>query len=305
MTNILPTPDISEVKKVGKEIGRQGIGNYLKNLFLTPQFLVSIFLLSIYFLVNQIQLNKIENNLEAKLDQKIEQKLTVVFDSSQLGFQKKDILEGPEKNSGSTLGLDDIKGEFNPENWVLDYASEDGSYHCPARRGFPYWSLWTKQKIALNFKSFSIKFKFKPENKTQTLLVSLGEYKEKDNPEKASPEIYWRLNFFDGDDITIRLYDSKGRIVAEDRLEKKPDFNSTITLLINHRIPNPNDNKISLSLELSYNPAESNSKTVHFISKKDFSVEVPSVDLESEKKQIGIGVLGGNCFRIISTGIVN
>lgn len=295
MNNRLPTPNIKNIRETGDEIDKIGVKKYLRNLFFTflqnlPIYLIIIF---IQFLLIRREVSKIPQlaTVQVKEPETIEE-----------GYSDQNAENGS------------VRGVFNENDWTSDFVTIDpNGYLCPYRRGFPYWSLWMKEKINLDFKSLSMKFKFKIEGQgdyPRALIISLGEYVEKEQPEKASPEVFYRVNLFDGETRAVRIYDDKGVEQGEVWLEEEPDFSSVMSFTLHQKIPDPGDNKISLSFKLSYNPVgseeESERKTIHFAPEKEIVVRAPSVDLkEGERKQIGVGVYKGDCIKLTHVKIGN
>jgi hypothetical protein len=130
-------------------------------------------------------------------------------------------------------------------------------------------------------------------------VISIGVYEEPSNPAKASPVNYYYFNFFDKDNKTIRLYDSKGNPIEEDFLASEPDFSLPMTVGFEQTVI-ANKNIVFLTPFMTYIATNGNGNEVSFKStKENFIVRVPSVDLTSEstKTQVGIGAYPGDCFK--------
>lgn len=195
-----------------------------------------------------------------------------------------------------TLGL---TTGFVPENWIISgFKVDEEGYYCRNKRGFDYWSIWTKENYPPLLNKIKIKFALKQERKTDfppTIAISYGEYKA-----NGSPIQFYRLNIFDTDTKTLRLYNNKNDSKSQAWLEFEPDLSSEMTITLSPASSNRESREISINPTLIYVNEES-TDPITFKPNSDFNVVLPTVGIDdgSVKKQIGIGSTDGICFKVV------
>lgn len=205
---------------------------------------------------------------------------------------------GPVGNS--TLGANT---EFNPDDWIIESFDMDrDGYYCPTTSNFDYWSIWSKATFPPDVNRISIKALVKHRYGPKyppTITISYGEYKP-----NFSPTQFYRLNIFDTDNMTVRLYDNKNKSVAQAWLDEEPDLSTEMSIILSPRNPNPNLRVINLNPSLEY-IVPNNPEPVKFTPKDKFEVTLPTVGLEdgTVKKQVGIGGSKFTCFKPIRVDI--
>lgn len=227
--------------------------------------------------------NKISQNQEQKQEQKLNQSLVLGDNSSEKEIKKE------EQNLTN----------FNPDNWVIDKFKKEDDFYCPNNvKGYDFWSMWTKEQYPVKMDKIKIKFQIKQINKEipPTVTLSYGTY----FGNIKSPEEIYRINIFDDGPKSIRLY-KNNKSSDQSYLEKEVDLNSEITFEISPRILDSKGRTIKINPTLRYAVLNSEEQEEH-ITKKDFEVVLPMVDIEdsSTKKQFGIGTRNGNCIKILS-----
>lgn len=250
----------------------------------------------------------VQNNNSKRLE-KIEANITTISSktniqiSNGVGTEKKiseEITPTVEAESANTLGL---STEFNSDQWIIESMDIDKEgYYCPLVKNFNFWSIWTKDKFPVEFKSAKIRVKIKPYKNNKvipTIVISYGEYVK-----NFSPSIFYSLNLFDEDTKTLRLYNNKNDSVSQDWLNELPDITNEMIITIQPRVPSPSERKIVVNPQITY-PIIDSGKQTDFKPNIEFSTLLPTVNLEDSnlKKQIGIGTRYGMCFKPISVDI--
>ncbi len=207
--------------------------------------------------------------------------------------QKSEVLgNSDEENDGLS--------SFENSNWIFSYNSypDKEGYYCPNNNAFPSWFMWSKNKYSAEYSAqFSFSLKDRTENeKNPTLYFSYG---DKSN---NAPDTFYRINVFDGDLNTLRLYDREGNERLFDRSTNIAPLDKFISFSILPRFPNPNSSMLIINPEISY---QKKGKPYEFQPNKEFKVELPisSAEQQGDGFHFGIGVSAGDCFKIISTNI--
>lgn len=200
--------------------------------------------------------------------------------------------EGSQKNSPTS--------SFDPESWIFTkgMVPDREGYYCPTAPAFPSWSMWTKNKHRADAE-ISITFSLldRTDNeKDPTFYLSYGD-KTSD-----APDAFYRLNIFDGDLNTLRLYDRDENEVLNERTVNSAPLDRFITFTLSPVFPKKTSSTLILNPLISYqtdgNPDGLNPK-------KEFKIDLPLPSGEDQGNgfQYGIGVSRGDCFKIISTNL--
>lgn len=245
-----------------------------------------------YGFYNQSQIKSINNALTNNVNNEINIPI-----SNEVIDKNKD---NNEKNDGKTLG---VNTNFNPSDWIIDnFDIDKDGYYCTRVKKFEFWSIWSTKKYSPTPASIKIKVLAKSKigsKNPPTIAISYGEYKS-----SFSPVQFYRLNIFDTDNKTIRLYDSNNKSVAQDWLSQEPDLASEMLIKLAPRNSNPNSRVVNLNPELEYVVSgEPNQKP--YSPEIKFEVSLPTVGIESGtvQKQIGIGSSIDTCFKPIAIDI--
>jgi len=251
----------------------------------------TILLYLIFYIVPFFGIDFYLNN---KLGDKIANSQTVNVNNNVLGDGKKEEI----KTIGETTSKTSTVSSFSQDDWLIKnfYTDSDG-YLCPNVSNFDYWSIWTKKEYPLQIKSVKIRIYVKSTPKSKnppTIAVTYGSYKN-----GYAPQPMYRLNIFDSDTKTIRLYNENNKSKAQDWLQELPDLSSEMVITLSPRVPDPNGRKINVNPIIKYAINDSDKQT-EFTPSQNFEVVLPTVGMEDEtlKKQIGVGTQKGNCFKI-------
>lgn len=204
---------------------------------------------------------------------------------------------------GETLGIDT---EFNPEEWYIESFSIDKEgYYCPTTSKFDYWSIWSKSTYSPNINSIQIRVLTKTKQGSTlppTLAISYGEFKP-----NLSPIQFYRLNIFDTDLKSIRLYNANEDSVAQDWLSENPELKSEMSFKLSPRSIDPNSRILNLNPRIEY-ASPNKDKPIVYSPNEDslFQITLPTVGIEdgTVKKQIGIGSSKESCFKPIAIIVV-
>jgi len=196
--------------------------------------------------------------------------------------------------------------EFKPDDWIIDnfYIDKEG-YYCNNQGAFPHWYIWSKSKKPLEF-SVHVRLKVKSMNpqKNPSVVLTYGEYIK-----NYSPDLYYRLVFFDSSDRAIRLYNKEDNVSKVQEyldVDKRPDFTNEMVITMQPKIPSVNGRKININPSIEYNSLKNDAPPVPFKPKKEFEISLPTVQLDdSIQKQIGIGVDKWNCIKPIRVDFSN
>lgn len=272
---------LEDVQKSNKTRGR--LGTFLDQVqagWLSILTLIIIF----YGFYNQSQISRINTQINSNQN--------IVSVPVTLNGEK--VEQKQQELQGDTLG---VNTEFNPSDWIIDSFDVDKEgYYCPKVKNFEYWSMWSRTKYSPIPDKIRIKILTKPKSGSKfppTITISYGEYKP-----NFSPYQLYRLNIFDTDTKTIRLYDSKNNSVAQDWLEKEPDLTNELSITLSPRNPNPNSRIVNLNPSISYVvPNQQNLQS--YIPENTFEVNIPAISLDdgTVSKQIGIGSYKDTCIK--------
>lgn len=283
----LPTGDnLEKVQQSNRKKGR------LKTLFdqIQSNWLSVIIILLYLFVINPKQNKRFE---------KIESKINISNESLTVS-QNNSTGSNVTINQAEQQLNEEDSTEFNPNDWIIEkFDQDDEGFYCPTTRKFDFWSIWSKQKFSPQLESIKLRIKVKNKNgkSPPTISVNYGEF----HP-NYSPTYFYRLNIFDTDTKTVRLYNEKNDSVAQDWLEFTPDLSNEMTITLKPRIPNPDSRNLNLNPSLKYTTSNQ-VDPVDFVTKKEFSTILPSVDIEDLQNQIGIGISKNSCFKPISVEI--
>lgn len=256
---------------------------------------LSIFTLIVFIFYgtyNQSQITRLQNQLTNNNQNNINAPITV---------NNVDKTETSQQDQGKTLG---VNSAFNPSDWVIDrFEIDKDGYYCPKVTNFEYWSIWSKSTYSPTADKIKIKVLAKPKPGSKsppTISISYGEYKQN----LASPSQFYRLNIFDTDMKTIRLYDSGNKSIAQNWLSKEPESGSEMIVTLSPRNANPNSRVINLNPSLEYVVTDQNNLEV-YKPENSFEVSIPTVGLDdgTVKKQVGVGSSINTCFKPIYIGI--
>ncbi len=288
------TPSLEDIQKSNK---KQGRFKTIVDQFQTN--IIVILLLMASFVYSQKNLDKrfselrIENTIDNSSQTSSDSKNTNVFTPG----NNNNIQLGDQDEQGKTKG--DNVNTFNPDDWIIESFEQDKEgYYCPLTKKFEFWSIWSKKKLPPDFDQVRIKIRIKHKNnstKPPTFAISYGEYKP-----SFSPVQYYRINIFDTDTQSVRLYDNKNNSVAQGYLKEHPDMSSDLLITLSPRIPDPKSRRIKLNPTITY--AVSNQEEPgEFSPEEEFSTLLPTVVLEDgTPQQIGLGVNYDVCFKPIS-----
>jgi hypothetical protein len=286
--------DTKSVEKLNKRYGplKALLCQFQSKIFYLLPFLVLIALQW----RNESRFNTLENLINIK------NTINIGLNGAESSIKPTPVVNYGKTQDPETLGL---STEFNPDEWIIvgfNPSPDREGFYCPETKKFNYWSMWSKSKIPLKFSSVKIRAKVKMIDKKSlpTIVISYGDYIP-----NFSPYVYYRLNIFDEDLKSIRLYDENDKSVAQDRFSDTPNLESEVVITLSPRVPNPSIRKLNINPTLKYVSSESN-RDIPFIPVSDFSTYLPSVDIEDSvlKKQIGIGTSMGSCIKPISVDLV-
>lgn len=282
--------DLKTIQESNKVKGRlRTFFDQLQNSWLT---IITLLVVTIYGFYNQSRIKNIEQRLPV-INQNT---VNVSTDTSKQGNQP----EKEKTKDGATLG---INTEFNPEDWIIESLELDKEgYYCSLTNKFDYWSMWSKATYppALNKIKIKILAKPKPGSKLlPTISISYGEFKP-----HFSPIQFYRLNIFDTDQKSIRLYNDKNKSVAQTWLKEEPDLSSEMLIILSPRNPDPNSRVLNLNPSFEYALPEKE-RPINFSPEEKFQVTLPTVGLEdgTVRKQVGIGGSKQTCFKPIAVEI--
>ena len=281
---------LEDIQKSNKKHGR--LQTFLDQLQANWLSILTLIVMILYGTYNQSQLRGIKSQISNSNQNTVNAPITV-------GANDKSDSKEPEK--GKTLG---VSAEFNPSDWVIDkFETDKEGYYCPIVTNFEYWSIWSKTTYSPTPDKIRVKVltKSKPGSKSPpTISISYGEYKQN----LASPNQFYRLNIFDTDMKTLRLYDSSNRSVAQNWLNKEPELSSEMLITLSPRNANPNSRIINLNPSLEYVVTDQ-TKLEPYTPDNAFEVSIPTVGLDDGtiKKQIGVGSSINTCFKPIFISI--
>lgn len=217
-------------------------------------------------------------------------------------------------NSESTPSLGTVKGDqdnmtsptksFSKNDWIADekFFEDKEGYFCRSKgfgkATFPVWSLWTKNTYKL-ISPVHITVQVKSlEKLTQppTISLSFGRYIK-----DYSPLPIYRLDLFDTDTRTVRLYDANNDASGPaGRLSSEPNLNSDITISIDPKTISNTDRTLHENPVISY--ALPDSPITQSDPLSNMNIVIPSVD-SSVEYQYGLGIHEGMCIKILSFGM--
>lgn len=206
------------------------------------------------------------------------------------------------------LSITDTKAEnsngvnFDPSNWVfsVNVLADKEGFYCPSGNSFPSWFMWTKKRH-LPDKANTITFIMLDKTKDDKNPSFYITYGDKSN---SAPEQFYRLNIFDGDASTLRLYNNNDEEIVFDRSSDPAPTDKYITLKIDPIFPNTKSVSLLINPTVSY---QIDGKIKDLNLQKEFkaNLPIPSTDSMGEGFQYGIGVSRGDCFKIISSTFEN
>lgn len=288
--NLPQQENLSTIQKSNTKNGRGQ--TFLDQLQASWLSVLTLIVLVVYGYISQTQIKNINDKISISNQDTVNVPVTVN------GNQDADKESVPEE--GKTLG---DNTDFNPTEWIIDnFDIDSDGFYCTRVKKFEFWSIWSMKKYSPTPTSIKVKILTKSKQGSKnppTLAISYGEYKT-----NFSPLQFYRLNIFDTDTKTIRLYDSDNKSVAQGWLPKEPDLASEMLIKLFPRNSNPNSRVINLNPELEYVVfGEPNQKP--YTPEEVFEVGLPTVGIESGtvQKQIGIGSSIDTCFKPISIEI--
>lgn len=269
--------DFNQIQKSNKTYGR--LKTFITQLQSHFFSILIVLLLIVFQWGNNERFNKIETKNTNQ---------TNVYNNSP-------IPDSSMKQSDQTLAA---KNLFDPQDWIIDNFNKENGYYCPTVNEFNLWSMWSKKKFSPNF-STKIRLQIKNKNApSPTIVISYGDY----NEEEKSPTVFYSLNIFDTDTKSIRLYDQNNKGQAQEWLKEIPIIGNEMVIELSPRVPDPSSRRVKVNMAIKYSSGNSEEGWTTFTPKNDFSVLLPSVDLEdgSIQKQLGIGVRKGVCIKILA-----
>ncbi len=268
------------LSEIGKSIDKRG---WFKTIFLYLIFYIIPFF-SIEFFLNK----KLEKSI-------INQQTQVV------NIKNGDVLgtNNPDNtsNTESIIKTTNISSSFNQNDWLIkNFNTDTDGFLCPTVNNFEYWSIWTKKEFPLQIKNIKLRIYIKSNPKSKvppTITITYGSYSN-----GYAPQQLYRLNIFDSNTETIRLYNENNKSKSQDWLQETPDINSEMMIILSPRVPDPNGRKININPVIKY--AVKDSDTQKEFAPQNFEVVLPTVAMKDEtlNKQIGVGTQKGNCFKI-------
>lgn len=287
MTDNLPTlPSFKEINESNKKNG------WLKTTLTYLQWAFPYAFLTIIAIIGNNRLGSIEEKLIS-----IENTNTLTSNPQTSVIQGNNNVLGLETETDAPVTKDE--NGFVKENWITTgFEIDNEGYYCHTKKTFDYWSIWTRQTYPPILNKVYIKLALKQQKNyenTPTIAITYGEYIA-----NQSFIPFYRLNIFDTDLKTIRLYNSKNDSKAQDWLEVEPDIKSEMAIMLSPSSSNRSSRIISLNPSITYVNIDS-TEPIIFKSKKEFNVELPTVGIDdgSVKKQFAIGSPVGTCFKVI------
>lgn len=272
---------------------KKGLGKYWK--LLNSPLIVALLPAALAYFGAVTNSNKHISYLKQELQQQI----------TNLQTQKQTLIN---YESGKTLSASDEERlndtpsrSFNSMDWtfIRGMAPNKEGYYCPQSPSFPSWAMWTKNKHKANNEisiTFSLLDKTK-NDKGPTLFISYGD-KTSD-----APDTFYRFNIFDGDLETLRLYNREGDPVLSERSVNSANLDKYITFTISPVFLNKKSPRLTLNPVISYPLDEG--PTYNFEPEGTFELNLPwssSAD-QGDGFHYGIGVSGGDCFKVISSSL--
>lgn len=202
--------------------------------------------------------------------------------------------------SGSALGANT---EFNPDDWIIEsFELNKEGFYCSLTNKFDYWSIWSKATYPPVLGKIKVKILTKPKPGSRTpptISISYGEFKP-----NFSPIQFYRLNIFDTDNKSMRLYNSENDSVSQGYLVEDPDLGSEMSIILSPRNPDPDSRILNLNPSLEY-ALPGKDRPIEFRPDEKFEVSLPTVGIEdgTVRKQIGIGSSKNTCFKPIAVEI--
>lgn len=286
----LPNDVTNDFRQIEKSNNKRGI---LKTMWLQLQTnWVIVFIALVSSGSSYLASTKYTNNLVSNIYQKQD---TTVDTDTNVNIGGNSDAKLIETTKGSTLGSNT---SFNENDWIIQHLVPDSDgYYCPKAENFDYWYMWTKEVYEPNVSNIKIRFSVKAKQGSKvppTFSIAYGDYKV-----NLSPHIVYRLNVFDTDMNTLRLYNNKNDSVAWDRFEQEPDPSTEMILEIIPRITGVNNNSISLYPRFQY-LTKDGLKPMQHVSLVNFEVSLPMVNISdgTVSKQIGLGSSKNTCFKI-------
>jgi len=281
-----PAPSIKQISDSNK---KNGIG-YTKLIIL--QLALPSLLISIVAYFGNNRLNSIED------------KLISIQNTNSINNQPNtSVIQGDNNILGVETETEKVQAKsesgFIKENWITTgFEIDNEGYYCHTKKSFDYWSIWTRQTYPPILNKVYIKLALKQQknyDNTPTIAITYGEYIA-----NQSFIPFYRLNIFDTDLKTIRLYNSKNDSKAQDWLEVEPDIKSEMAIMFSPSSSNRSSRIISLNPSITHVNVDS-TEPIIFKSKKEFNVELPTVGIDdgSVKKLFAIGSPIGTCFKVI------
>lgn len=228
-----------------------------------------------------------------KVDQNQNQNLT----QNQTNNITTDVLSASDTKIDTSSGVN-----FDPDKWIFSVStsSDKEGFYCPNGNSFPSWFIWTKNRYLPN-KPNTVTFILLDKTKNDKNPSFYLTYGDKSN---SAPEQFYRLNIFDGDASTIRLYDNNDEEVLYDRSSDPAPTDKYITLKLDPVFPNIKSVSLLLNPTVSY---QIDGKIKDLNLQKEFktNLPIPSIESMGEGFQFGIGVSKGDCFKIISSTFEN
>lgn len=240
---------------------------------------------------------------EKKIDDKF-QILSNQISSSQHTEQKSESVLVAENNGTVYASQDDTTSEkpitFDDSLWIIagDTKPDKNGFYCPKQVSFPSWFMWSKQKYKPDHPlifTFSLKDETPKNDKNPSLFISYGD------KTTNGVDAFYRINVFDGDLSTVRLYDRDENEIKIERSINNINFDTFLTLSLEPVFLKKDSTTVYLNMTLDY-LFDNESKS---LKSDEFVVKLPFPTQESLGSgfNFGIGVSGGDCFKVISTNI--
>jgi hypothetical protein len=203
-------------------------------------------------------------------------------------------------STNDTDGSKQNNDSYDNQKWVYTKGTTPNNegYYCPQNIGFPTWAMWTKNKYKSDAEvsvTFSLQDKTE-DKKNPTLYFSFGD------KTSSAPDTFYRLNVFDGDLNTLRLYNRGDNEVIFERSVNEASLDQFITLKISPVFPNKKSTILLLNPTVSF---QVDGQQYDFSPKNDFKIKLPfpSVESQGDGFQFGIGISRGDCFKIVTTSL--
>lgn len=256
-------------------------------------------------LISNKNINNLDGSVNARIDSSLKQ-----IQQIQVVLQNPNSLAEPSiLNIETDKSSEEIsQASFDIKKWNFSPSAKTDKegYICPNNTlGFPSWAIWTKGKYLVSQSislTIALKDKTPKNDKPAALYLSYG---DKTN---EIPDTFYRVNIFDGDIKTIRLYGRGGsEKIDDDRLKIEPSIDGYITFTLDPIFPNNMPPNLKLNPRLSYTPMlrDSSMQNEEFVSNHDFIVALPFTNIVAQGNgfQYGFGVSEGDCFKVVSNNL--